>query len=82
MDLADSARRQRAIDERVELYYAAHPRGAAAVRRPRVTRRRGMWVASLSADARQQIVGTGDTVEAALRDFDYEYLNYLRPVAA
>jgi len=71
-----------ATQERAELYYVAHPGGAAAVRRPRITRQGGVWVAILGANLQQGIVGIGPTVEAALRAFDTQYLYHLRPMAA
>ena len=78
-----AARRQKlAIEERIELYYAAHPAGAAALRRPRISKQGGVWVAILGANIQQGVVGIGATVEAALRAFDTQYLYRLRPMAA
>jgi len=80
---AGTAKREKvAVQDRIELYYAAHPGGAATVRRPRVTKQSGVWVAILGPNIQQGIVGIGPTVEAALRAFDTQYLNHLRPIAA
>ncbi|PYJ11883.1 MAG: hypothetical protein DMF06_01285 [Verrucomicrobia bacterium] len=65
---------------RAELYYAAHPGSPAAARRPRISVRSGTWIASLD-NVRDGVVGLGSTVEAALRAFDRQYLNALRPPA-
>jgi len=71
-----------AAQERAELYFMAHPRGAAAARRPRLVKHGQLWVALLGANVTQGIVGIGPTVEAALHAFDIRYLNYVRPMAA
>ena len=68
-----------AARERMELYCIAHPRGPSAVRRPRLSYRSGTWVALLGPSVQDGIVGFGSTVEAALRAFDAQYLNSLRP---
>jgi hypothetical protein len=73
---------QKAVEERIELYYAAHPGGPAAVRRPRVTKRGALWVALLGPNMQQGIVGIGSTVEMALRTFDVQYMERLHPMAA
>lgn len=75
-------REERAVQERIELYYAAHPSGAAALRRPRVSKQGRVWVALLGPNVQQGIVGIGPTVEAALRAFDTQYLFHRRPMAA
>ena len=74
--------KQLGIHDRVELYYAAHPGSAAALRRPRLTRQGGVWVAVLGVNIQKGIVGIGPTVEAALRAFDTQYFYHLRPMAA
>ena len=79
----NAANRDRlAIEQRVELYYAAHPRGPAAVRRPRVVKQGSVWIALLGLDVQSGIAGVGATIEAALAAFDRQYLNRLRPAAA
>ena len=75
-------REKLAVQERIELYYAAHPTGAAALRQPRVTKQGGVWVAIWGVNIQQGVVGIGATVEAALRAFDTQYLYRLRPMAA
>ena len=73
---------RRAAEERMELYYAAHPGSPAAVRRPRLIKRGKMWVVLLGPNVRDGVVGLGATVEAALRAFDAQYLNMLHPPIA
>jgi hypothetical protein len=65
--------------ERAELYYIAHPGSPSAVRRPQILRRSGTWVALLGRSVQGGISGFGTSVEAALRAFDAQYLNALRP---
>ena len=77
----DNAER-RAAEERMELYFAAHPGSPAAVRRPRLVKRGKMWVALLGPNMRDGVVGLGGNVEAALRAFDAQYLRMLRPPLA
>jgi hypothetical protein len=73
---------RRAAEERMELYFAAHPGSPAAVRRPRLIKRGGTWVVLLGPNVRDGVVGLGASVEAALRAFDAQYLNRLRPPLA
>lgn len=68
-----------AAQERAELYFAAHPRSPAAVRRPKLSTRSDLWIAVLGRNIEEGIVGFGYSVEAALRAFDCQYLNSLRP---
>src|SRR5438477_525707 len=65
--------------ERAELYYVEHPRSPSAVRRPKLSHRSGTWIALLGRSLHEGIAGFGPTVERALRAFDCEYLNSLRP---
>jgi hypothetical protein len=67
--------------ERMKLYCALYPRGPSAVRCPRLMRRARLWIAVLGPNTDKGIVGTGRTVEAALRAFDENYLAGLRPPA-
>jgi hypothetical protein len=62
-------------------YCEAHPGSPAAVRRPQLFIRTGVWVALLGPSVEEGIVGIGSTVEAALRAFDAQYLAALRPPA-
>jgi hypothetical protein len=71
-----------ALNQRIELYYACHPRGPAAVRRPRLTKRGKSWIARMERDSTGEIVGIGHIVEEALQAFDIKYLNYIRSSAA
>jgi len=65
--------------EIMEHYCEVHPGSPAAVRRPRLFIRSGVWVAVLGPSVERGIVGIGATVEAALRAFDAQYLAGLRP---
>jgi hypothetical protein len=67
--------------ERMELYCAAHPGSPSAARRPRLFFRSHLWVALLGPSVEEGIVGIGQTIEAALRAFDAQYLAGLRPPA-
>jgi hypothetical protein len=70
-----------ATEERAELYFAAHPRSPAAVRRPKLSTRSGLWIATLGRNIEEGVVGFGSTVEAALRAFDAQYRRALQPPA-
>lgn len=65
--------------DRMELYCAAHPGSPSAGRRPQLLCRGQLWVALLGPSVEEGIVGIGQTVEAALRAFDAQYLAGLRP---
>ena len=67
-----------AARQRAELYCESHPGSPSAVRSPKVFIKSGVWTALLGKDVRHGIAGFGPTVEAALRAFDREYLEYLR----
>jgi hypothetical protein len=70
-----------AAAQRAELYYQSHPGSPAAVRAPRLFVRSGVWIALLGRSVRDGIAGFGPTVEAALRAFDAQYIQSLRPPA-
>ena len=67
------------IFDRMERYYADHPRSPSAVRRPQLRRRGRTIVALLGRNLQSGIAGIGNTVEAALRAFDLQYLRALQP---
>jgi hypothetical protein len=67
-----------AARQRAELYCESHPGSPSAVRSPKVFIKSGVWTALLGQSVRQGIAGFGPTVEAALRAFDRQYLEYLR----
>jgi hypothetical protein len=58
-------------------YCLAHPRSPSAVRRPQLSIRGDLWVALLGPNVEKGIVGVGPSVEAALRAFDAQYLDFL-----
>ena len=64
--------------ERMELYCAAHPGSPSTARRPELLYRGQLWIALLGPNVEEGIVGIGQTVEAALRAFDAQYLAGLR----
>jgi hypothetical protein len=70
-----------AAAHRAELYYESHPGSPSAVRSPRLSVRSGVWIALLGRSVRDGIAGFGPTIEAALRAFDAQYLQALRPPA-
>ena len=80
-----SLRRRRIVDhaatavEQLKHYCAAHPGSPSAVRLPQLFVRGDLWIALLGVNLAEGIVGIGPTVEAALRAFDTQYLNGLRP---
>ena len=63
----------------MEDYCMLHPRTPAAVRRPRISKRRGIWIALLGRSIDDGIAGFGADVSAALEAFDRNYLAALRP---
>jgi len=66
-----------AARHRTELYCEFHPGSPSAIRSPKIFLKSGVWTALLGRNIRQGIAGFGPTVEAALRAFDQQYLNYL-----
>jgi hypothetical protein len=78
MKSMESLNRLAAIQRR-ELYYMAHPGSPSAVRRPRLSMRGKGWAAFLGPCLPDGIAGFGPIVEAALSDFDAQYLRALRP---
>jgi len=77
----EPADRTLAAMEEMELYCASHPRSPAAVRRPRLSIRGRTFVALLGPAIEEGIAGFGDSVQAALRAFDAQYLRALTPPA-
>ena len=67
------------IVDQMERYCADHPRSPSAVRRPQLSRRGRTFVALLGRNLQSGIAGIGNTVEAALRAFDLQYLRALQP---
>jgi hypothetical protein len=63
----------------VERYCREHPRSPSAVRRPRVMIRGSSFIALLGSTLQDGIAGIGGSVEAALRAFDVQYGNSLKP---
>jgi hypothetical protein len=66
----------------VEQYLVDHPGSPSAVRRPKVLREGGTFIVLLGRDVQHGIVGLGNNVENALRAFDLQYCNALRPQEA
>ncbi len=63
----------------MERYCQEHPRSPAAVRRPRIMLRGRSCVALLGSTLEDGIAGIGSSVRAALRAFDVQYLNSMKP---
>ena len=59
-------------------YCMMHPRIPAAVRRPRISKRRGTWIALLGCSLDNGIAGFGPDISAALEAFNRKYLATLR----
>ena len=74
----DADRSAEAMAE-MERYCQEHPRSPSAVRRPRVMLRGRNCVALLGSTLEDGIAGIGSSVRAALRAFDVQYLNSLKP---
>ena len=70
-----------AATQRAELYFETHPGSPSAVRCPKLFIRSGVWIALLGQSVRDGIAGFGPTIEAALRAFDNQYIQALRPPA-
>jgi len=67
------------IFDQMERYCADHPRSPSAVRRPRLSRTGRTFIALLGRNLQSGIAGIGNSVEAALRAFDLQYLRALQP---
>ena len=63
----------------VEQYLVDHPGSPSAVRRPKIFREGETFIVLLGRDVQHGIVGLGNTVENALRAFDLQYCDALRP---
>jgi hypothetical protein len=68
-----------AAAQRADLYYESHPGSPSAIRSPKLFVRSGVWIALLGRSVRDGIAGFGPTIEAALRAFDAQYRQVLRP---
>ena len=79
IDLGNGGEASAAAVEELERYCETHPRGPAAVRKPRLFRRGNNFVVLLGNSVGQGIAGFGSTVPAALRAFEQQYLKMLRP---
>ncbi len=77
-----STTQQIAALQSLESYCESHPGSPAAVRRPRLLKRGRTWVALLGPNLKSGIAGFGASIEDALRSFDTQYFDYLRPAAA
>ena len=65
--------------EEMQSYCLAHLGSPSAVRRPQLSSRGDLWIALLGPSVEKGIVGIGPSVEAALRAFDAQYLDFLEP---
>ena len=63
----------------VEQYCQEHPQSPSAVRRPRVMIRGRNCVALLGSTLEDGIAGIGSSVRSALRAFDVQYVNSMKP---
>ena len=75
--------RPRAVDQtlaamqEMERYCAAHPNAPVSLRHPRLFIRGRTFIALLGPSIEGGVVGFGDSVEAALRAFERQYLRSL-----
>lgn len=78
---AHSREEEQALQVEIEFstYCEQHPGGPAAVRHPTICCRGKTWTVILGANLQEGIVGLGNTLGAALADFDRQYLNLLHP---
>ena len=67
------------VSEEMQSYCLAHPGSPSAVRQPQLSSRGDLWIALLGPSVEKGIVGIGPSVEAALRAFDTQYLDFLGP---
>jgi hypothetical protein len=74
-----ASRKRQDTAEQIATYCDEHPRSPSAVRRPRLILRGQVWIALIGESVQRGIAGFGPTIEAALRAFDRQYLNALRP---
>ena len=63
----------------MEDYCMMHPCTPAAVRRPRISKRGGTWIALLGPSIDDGIAGFGPDIFAALETFNRNYLAALQP---
>ena len=75
---AEAAEIAAAVSE-MDRYCEEHPRSPAAVRRPRIIPRGQNFVALLGSTLEDGVAGIGSSVHAALRAFDLQYSNSLKP---
>jgi hypothetical protein len=66
-----------ATQKEIQSYCVVHPGSPSAVRRPQLSSRGDLWIALLGPSVEKGIVGIGPSVEAALRAFDTQYLEFL-----
>ena len=80
-------REQKAMEEaahaeamaEMERYCAEHPQSPTAARRPKLMQRGRSWVALLGYTMQDGVAGIGESVAAALRAFDVQYLKSPKP---
>ena len=75
----EEEKQARDVQAEVKRYCDEHPRSASAVRRPRVMVRGRSFIALLGSTLEDGIAGIGSSVSAALRAFDVQYSNSLKP---
>ena len=74
----DTEKTEEALAE-MERYCKEHPRSPSALRRPRIMIRGRSCVALLGSTLEDGVAGIGSTVRAALRAFDVQYSNSMKP---
>lgn len=75
----DEREQEKEVRAEVERYCKAHPRSPSALRRPRVMIRGSSFIALIGSTLQDGVAGIGSSVEAALRAFDVQYGNSVKP---
>ncbi len=60
-------------------YCGEFPKSPSALRRPRLMQRGSTWIALVGSTLQDGIAGIGGNVYAALRAFDVQYSNTVKP---
>ena len=69
------AERQQEAARELERYCKQFPKSPSALRRPRLMLRGNSWIALIGSTLQDGIAGIGNSVDAALRAFDVQFVN-------
>ena len=79
MQNQEQAEREALAAREMERYCKANPKSPSATRRPRLMLRGSSWIALVGSTLQDGIAGIGSSVDSALRAFDVQYANSLKP---